>query len=145
MALVTVAFFITLALFVALVFVVVTALIVVIAFADCCKPFVVYPHPLPCRRRRMTPQLPCHVLASVASLSPSPSILGFFPLADASSMRPHSSLLRHILIVAGLILRRCDISLKSNSTSPFSILEALVEESSQKKRKCRKSLGLLTV
>jgi len=44
MALVALALFVTLGLFIALVFVVVTALIVKIAFADCCEPFVVYPH-----------------------------------------------------------------------------------------------------
>ena len=49
------------------------------------------------RRRRTTSTLPRHSLASAAS--PSPSLLGFPPLADASSTRPRSSL-RRILIVA---------------------------------------------
>jgi len=107
MALVAVAFFVTLALFVALVFVVVTALIVVIAFAECCEPFVVYPpHPSPRRRRRTTPHLPHHGLASAAS-SP---------------------------------LRRCDIS--SNQYSPYSSLEALAEESIQKKENIEKNYPL---
>jgi hypothetical protein len=97
MALVALALFVTLALFIALVFFVVTALIVAIAFADCCEPFVVYPHHLPRRRRRTTPPLPRHGLASAASSSP--SLLGFPPLADALLTRPHSSL-RRILIVA---------------------------------------------
>ncbi len=100
-ALVALALFVTLPLFVTLVFVIVTALIVVIAFADCCEPFVVYPHPSPRHRRRRTPPLPRHGLAS-AALS-SPSLLVLFPLADALSTRPRSSLPRHILIGAGLI------------------------------------------
>ncbi len=66
MALVSLALFVTLPLFVALVFIIVTAFIVVIAFANCCEPFVVYPHPSPRRRRRRTPPLPCHGLASAA-------------------------------------------------------------------------------
>ena len=101
MALVVLALFVTLALlFVALVFVVVTALIAAIAFADCCEPFVVYPHSSPCHwRRTMSP--PHHSLAT-AVLS-SPSLLGFSPLADASLTRPRSSLPRRILISAGLI------------------------------------------
>jgi hypothetical protein len=57
MALVALALFVILALFVALVFVVVTALIVAITFPDCREPFVVYPHPSPCRRRRTMPPL----------------------------------------------------------------------------------------
>ena len=92
MVLVALTLFVNLALFVTLVFVIVTALIVAIAFADCCEPFVVYPHPLP--------PLPCHGLASAALLSP--SLLGFFFLADASPTRPRSSLPHHILIVAGI-------------------------------------------
>jgi hypothetical protein len=39
---------------------------------------------------------------------------------------------------------RCDICLKFSSTSPISSLEALVEESNQKKRKGRKSQFLFT-
>ena len=73
--------FIALALFVTLVVVVVTALTVAIAYVDCCEPFDVYPHPLPRRRRMMTPPLPRHGFAS-AALS-SASLLGFSPLADA--------------------------------------------------------------
>ena len=101
MVLIALTLFVTLALFVALVFVVVTALIIAITFADCCELFVVYPHPLPSRRKRRMPHLPRLGLASAASLSPSLFIPP--PLADASSMRPCSSLPRRILIVAGLI------------------------------------------
>jgi len=91
MVLVALTLFVNLALFVTLVFVIVTAIIIAIAFADCCEPFVVYPHPLS--------PLPCHSLAS-AALS-SPSLLGFFFLADALPTRPRSSLPRRILIIAG--------------------------------------------
>ncbi len=96
MALVILALFVTLALlFVALVFIVVTALIAAIAFADCCEPYVVYPH----SSRRRTTSPPHHGLAT-AVLS-SPSLLGFPPLADASLTRPCSSLPHRILIIAG--------------------------------------------
>ena len=102
MALVVLALFVTLALlFVALVFVVVTALIAAIAFADCCEPFVVYPHSSPCHRRRTTSPPPHGLATAVLS---SPSLLGFSPLADASLTRPRSSLPRRILIIAGLIV-----------------------------------------
>ncbi len=102
MAVVALALFVTLALFVALVFVVVTALIAAIIFADCCEPFVVYPHPSPHCRRRTTPPLPRH--GSASAVSSSPSLLGSPPLAEASSTRPRSSLPRRILIVAGLTI-----------------------------------------
>ena len=74
----------------------------VVALADCWEPFVVYPHPSPCRRRSKTPHLPHHGLASAASSSL--YLLDFPPFADALLMRPRSSLPRCILIVAGLIV-----------------------------------------
>jgi hypothetical protein len=73
---------VALALFVTLVVIAVTALTIAIAYVDCCEPFDVYPHPSPHRRRRMAPPLPRHGFASAASSSA--SLLGFFPLADAS-------------------------------------------------------------
>ena len=68
-ALVALALFVTLPLFVALVFIIVTTLIIVTAFADCCEPFVEYPHPSPCSHRWRIQPLPRQGLASAALLS----------------------------------------------------------------------------
>jgi hypothetical protein len=89
----------------------------------------------------MTPPLPRHGFASAASSSA--SLLVFSPSLMLHQWRPGSSLPHRILIVAG---QYCgNISLKSNSTSPFSSLEALAGESLHRQNEWQKtSINSLT-